>query len=80
MWHRAGQWAWVSDCSKYSVSASKIDDLRYGYSAWYVGTKPATALLTTIDAQEARAACLKHWQEAKSTTTEMQFGEQEVER
>ena len=83
IWHKAGQWAWASDCGKYQVSASKLDDMRYGYTAWHTGTKPPTSLLVALDAQGARDACHKHWRGAQrpvDSTDELNFGEQEVQR
>jgi len=83
IWHRTGMWAWVSDCSKYSVSASKLDDLRHGYTAWHTGVKPAVSLQVTLDAQAARDACEKHWRGAMGPvgeTDELNFGQEEVQR
>lgn len=83
IWHKTGLWSWVSDCGRYSVSASKLDDLRYGYTAWHTGVKPAVSLYTTLDAQQAREACARHWRGATGpvgATDELNFGEQEVQR
>lgn len=83
IWHKAGQWAWASDCGRYTVSASKLDDLRYGYTAWVAGKTPQS-LLTALDAQTARDACERHARGAQDplqgATDELNFGEQEVQR
>ena len=83
IWHKAGQWAWASDCGTYAVTAAQLDGLRYGYSAWVTGHK-SQHLLTTLDAAEARKACEAHKRSAgnalQGETTELQFGEQEVQR
>lgn len=67
---RVSDWAQVSDCGKYTVSAAKVAEmdgrrvklLRFKFQAWHVRPdgQPALLLGTFDDAESARKLCREH--------------------
>lgn len=58
---RINQWAWLSDCGRYSIAASRLDD-KYGYTSWFVVPKQVSQCLgQTHDPAQARKYCEEHY-------------------
>ena len=65
--NRAGQWHEISDCGRYVVSAAHVVD-RFKFQGWLLAPEKGktAALLGTRDtAQDARAVCEEHEQQAQ---------------
>lgn len=56
-WDRVGDWCELTECGRYTVAASKLDD-RYGFTAFH----GKEILGTFRSADEARERCRAHEQ------------------